>query len=285
MQAPQTPRPALRASDGRSADVRAGRRPGAGTPERSPLNHTVVSADAGAAVSAAAGLGPEPELALGFRSILLPPGAADREEETAAEPEFFADLNLDKIVAAITLGKDDYDLNRFFYRPTRDCKTVEYRHEVMRDLEREDIIQMIRSFARSMRATREHRAQSDKLHYAHQKKLWFLDAIDIYCAAVAALAQDLRAAALQSRGLLGFRRYLIEHTNSERFTALVAETDQLKADLSTIRYSMVIKDSTITVRKYAATDDYSAEVLRTFDKFKQGAVKNHRAKFQRFGRT
>ncbi len=75
---------------------------------------------------------------IGFRSILLPPGAADLEKETVAEPEFFADLNLDKIVAAITLGKDDYDLKPFFYRPTRDLKTVEYRHEVMRDLERED---------------------------------------------------------------------------------------------------------------------------------------------------
>jgi DNA mismatch repair protein MutS len=122
--------------------------------------------------------------------------------ETATQPEFFSDLHLDKIVAAITLGKDDYNLYPFFSRPIRDLRTIAYRHEVMRDLEHEDNLQMIRSFARSMRAIREHLAQSDKLHYAHQKKLWFLDAVEIYCAAVDALAKDFDAAALRARGLL-----------------------------------------------------------------------------------
>jgi DNA mismatch repair protein MutS len=57
------------------------------------------------------------------------------------------------------------------------------------------------------------------------------------------------------------------------------ETKKLKADLSTVTYSVVIKGSGITVRKYESEIDYSAEVEKTFAKFKQGAVKDYRVKF------
>jgi DNA mismatch repair protein MutS len=104
-----------------------------------------------------------------------------------------------------------------------------------------------------MRSTRQHLALSAKLHYAHQKRLLFLDAIRIYYTAITALARNFHAANLRSRGLVAFRRYLIDYTTSEHFTFLVAETDKLKADLSTVKYSMLIKDDKITVQRYEDT--------------------------------
>lgn len=268
----------VRASDRPGPDDQVRPRPNVGTLERRPAAGAVVSADARSALATSAEPA-EPEVRITFRSILVPPGAEGRQNETADEPEFFGDLNLDKIVAAITASKDDYNLHPLFYHPIHDLATIEYRHQVMRDLEHGEILRMVRSFAQSMRSVRQHLALSAKLHYAHQKKLWFLDAIAAYCAAVAALAQDLHAADLRSRGFVAFRRYLIDYTNADGFRSLVAETDKLKADLSTVRYSLLIKGDKITVQKYEDTLDYSAVVERTFDRFQQGAVKNYLVKF------
>ena len=84
---------------------------------------------------------------------------------------------------------------------------------------------------------------------------------------------------LKSRGFLAFREYLTHYANSERFTSLLAETKKLKADLSTVKYCVLIKGDGIKVRKYESEIDYSADVEETFEKFKQGAVKDYRVKF------
>ena len=284
MDAPQTARRSARtgpttARNDVSVRERLGVRPDAGAPEPVPVNHATLSADAGAPAAAAAGLGRTPDPGMAFRSILDRPGVEGLAKPSSQEPEFFRDLNLDKIVAAITAGKDDFNLQPFFYSPIHDLATIAYRHDVMRDLERDDILQIIRSFAQGMQSVRQHLALSAKLHYAHQKKLWFLEAVAIYCVAITALARAARAANLRSQGLVAFRRHLVDYTSADRFTSLAAETGKLQADLATVKYSMLIKDDKITVQKYEHTPDYSTAVEHTFDRFQQGAVKNYLVKF------
>ena len=69
-----------------------------------------------------------------------------------------------------------------------------------------------------------------------------------------------------------------DYIASDRFTALLAETKKLKADLSTVRYCILIKGNAVKVRKYASESDYSVAVEQTFAKFKQGAVTDYTVK-------
>ncbi|MDI6619784.1 MAG: DNA mismatch repair protein MutS [Clostridiales bacterium] len=72
---------------------------------------------------------------------------------------------------------------------------------------------------------------------------------------------------------------MVSYVNSEHFTSLLVETKKLKADLSTVKYCLLIKGNSINVSKYESEIDYSVEVEKTFEKFKQGAVKDYRIKF------
>ncbi len=214
-----------------------------------------------------------------FSSMLFEQPQTELDRATVEQPECFGDLNLDQIVDAVTAGKQEYNLKPFFYMPLHDVEAVHYRHEIFRALENSALLETIQKFAKAIRAIREHLEQAAKLYYKGQKEKWFLDAVQIYCDAVKQLADDLSQFDLCARGLLAFREFLTNYVNTDSFRALHEEAKQLGADLATIRYTIHIKGNRVQVRKYEEETDYSAEVEETFAKFKQGAVKDYRAKF------
>jgi len=214
-----------------------------------------------------------------FCSVLFDRAEDRARVERAQEPALFRDLNLDQVIAAITIGREEYDLKPFFYVPLRDVAAVEYRQEILRDLEPEAVRESIRSFAQKMRSMRGLLGQVDKLHYTYQKESWFFDAAETYGEAVSRLFQDLTRVAMRSRGLLAFRQYLATYVQSHALTSLLAETAQLKDDLARVRYSLRIRSDRITVSRYDSEADYTAEIEDTFQKFKRGAVKDYRVRF------
>jgi hypothetical protein len=214
-----------------------------------------------------------------FHSILFE-SPEDRTEDNAPEaPDFFVDLNCDQIVDGITVGKEEYNLKPFFYACLCRIDAIKYRQEVMQDLEDALLLERVNSFARKMRDMREHLVRVQKLYDKENKQAWFLEAVEIYCDAINSFVHDLSNADLKSRGFLGFRDYLTSYAGSVHFTSLLAETKKLKADLATVKYCVLIKGDTFTVRNYESEADYSVDVEQTFEKFKQGAVTDYRVKF------
>jgi DNA mismatch repair protein MutS len=220
------------------------------------------------------------EARMTFRSILFQ-NVADRvPDERLSALDFFVDLNLDQIVAAITAGKEEYHLAPFFYAPLHDVDAVTFRHEVMQDLEDACLFESIKAFAVSMREVREHLAQLEKRYYEHQNQRWFLDAVDRYGDGVNRLVRDLAAArCIRSRGLLAFRDYLSRYASSARFTSLVAEAKRLEAELSAIRYGVLIQGLRVEVRHYGGESNYSTEIDAMFARFQQGAVQQYTFRF------
>jgi DNA mismatch repair protein MutS len=174
----------------------------------------------------------------GSRSILFD---APDDRPTDAEPPCFADLNLDQVVAAITAGREDYDLAPLFHSPLHTVEAIDYRHRVMRDLEREPVLRAADAFAGRMRRMRQQLALARKLYYVRQQERWLLDAVRTYCDGVRTLAVDLAAVELSSRGLLAFREYLLAYVEAEPFSALVADTEAREAELADITYLINIK--------------------------------------------
>jgi DNA mismatch repair protein MutS len=197
----------------------------------------------------------------------------------AHQPDYFADLNLDQVVAAITLGRREYDLAPFFYTRLRTADAIAYRQEILRDLSGGALSACVAAFARQMRAMREHLHQISQLHYQRQKQRWFLDAVAIYCDAVTTLSASLAEEELKSRGFRAFRDYLAGYAGSAEFTTLAAETKSLLDRLAGIRYCLHIQGSRVRVTRYDGEADYSADVAATFARFARGAVKDYRSRF------
>ncbi len=212
---------------------------------------------------------------MGFQSILFietPGGPGPRELD---KPDFFADLNLDQVLKSMTDDREHYDLGPFFRTPLHDVDAIGYRHEVLQDLEKRELIAAVSEFAEAMQRMRNHLVQVQKLHYDLQKRAWFLDAVGIYCQAVRALADELAGCDVTSRGFRGFCHYLVDYVGGEPFTSLAAETQALKDALAKIRYAIRILGPRVTVTRYESEPDYGAEVEETFAKFQQGSAKSY----------
>jgi len=194
---------------------------------------------------------------------------------------FARDLNLDQIVATVAGDREEHDLiTNVLFSPLHDADAVRYRQEVFQDLENQALFEEVQRFSELMGQVRAHLRQLAKMPYRHQREGWLLDAAAVYCDAVQSLAGHLASAQVSSRGLLSFRDYLVSYAASAGFTALTADTRSRKDALGRIRYCTRIRGGRVEVTRYESEADYSAAVLKTFERFKQGAVKKYRIRYR-----
>lgn len=215
---------------------------------------------------------------MGFYSILFDELEIGRNVDAQEAPEFFKDLNLDQVVQAITEGWKDYDLAPFFYLPLNGLEAISYRQEVMRDFEDVRLMDSVKSFSAQMRAMRERLKQAKDLYFKYAIERAFLGAVEIYCQAVERFLAQLNELTLRSRGLQAFRKYLTDYARCASFRNLVTETEKLRMDLSGIKYCLLLRDDSITVRHYDGESDYSATVEETFSKFRRETATDYQLK-------
>lgn len=192
--------------------------------------------------------------------------------EPPGAPTFFRDLKLNQVVNALTLGWKEYDLAPFYYSPLSDLDSITYRQEVMQDLEIESLVEAVQSFSGRMRDMRKCLSKVKELHYKYALERWFLIAVETYVDAVKHLSLALRSNDVRSHGLCGFREYLDGYTRREAFQELATETEVLRSNLSSIHYSVLLRDGGVTVGRYDGEMDYSAVVEETFEKFRDTAT-------------
>ncbi len=197
-------------------------------------------------------------------------------------PSYFRDLNLDQLVDAIIAGREEYDLGPLFYTRLTSVEAVAYRQAVVRDLQSEEVCGAVTSFSKRMREMKGKLQAVEARRYPYERGAWFRDAVATYCDAVVRLADDLASVELTSSGLAGVRDHVARYVESEPFSTLVAEAERVKAALDSVRYCMEIDGPRIRVSRYEDDSDYSAEVLETFQRFKQGAVRDYRLDFKAY---
>ncbi len=217
---------------------------------------------------------------MSFISILFSSSTYRTMAENANIPLFFSDLYLDQIIDAITEKWNEYDLKPFFYLSIKDVDGIKYRQEIFRDLENESLYKHVKSFTEQMREVRRLQKLAEKLYYKYQKEIWFLYAAEIYCDAVRRFSIDLMSLeTVNSRGFYAFRKVISDYAESVNFQSLLDEVKSIRGELEKIKYQIIIGDGNFTVQNLEEATDYSSEIEETFEKFKQGAVKNYKVNY------
>lgn len=215
-----------------------------------------------------------------FRSILFTDAAAGAGLEDLTAPECLADLYLDKIVNDVVRDNADEHLDRYFYLPLHDVSAVAYRHDVFRDLEREDVRAAIEAFVAGMRTMRQRLGRAGRLWHPLQRQGWFVYAVQGFCDAVATLRDELGRTTPSSRGLREFADHVASYVEGDRFRTLVSEIGDVQAELRNIRYVVHIEALKVHVDRYEGQPDYSLDVAATFERFAAQTAKDYRVRIR-----
>jgi DNA mismatch repair protein MutS len=217
-----------------------------------------------------------------FRSILFtdPDAAKDIDDLTA--PECFADLYLGQIINDVVQGNADERLDRYFYLPLHDASAVIYRHEVFRDLERDEVRAPMEAFVAGMRTMRQQLERTGRLWHPLQRQGWFVYAVQEFCDAVATLGDELGRTTPSSHGLGEFADYVASYVSGDRFRTLVAEVGDVQAELRKIRYVVHIDGLKVHVDRYDGQSDYSPDIAATFERFASETAKDYRVRMKDF---
>lgn len=199
--------------------------------------------------------------------------------DTAQEPDFFTDLNLDQVVTALTRGRSEYDLTPFFYTPLHDVDAILYRQEILKDLENPDLLSLIQVFGKNLHVMREQVEGAQKRYYPYQAAAWFRDAVQTYCTAVEELGSGLMEVSLASRGLTRFKDYLNDYRQSRVFQELHLDTERLRQELASIGYQLHLKGLRVEVYPASDSQNYSTEIKDLFRKFQSPSSKQYQTKF------
>jgi DNA mismatch repair protein MutS len=223
---------------------------------------------------------PQSDSGAAFPSLLFMaapavPGSDDTDRS------FAQDLNLDQVVAGIAGAREDRELIAdVLFTRLRDGGTVRYRQEVFRDLDDAALLEAVSQFTGQMAQVRAHLRQLAAMRYRHQREGWLLDAASSYCEAVRSLAGRLVSAQVSSRALIAFRDYLVAYASSARFTALADETRSCVSALGRVRYCIRVRGPRVEVSRYEGEADYSAAVLKTFERFQQDEPNNYLIRYR-----
>lgn len=216
-----------------------------------------------------------------FESVLFLPGATPPELDHVEVPGCLHDLNLDQVIEAIADSRADYDLTPYFWVLLDATDAVDYRHEVLADLEDAEVRRGVDEFADGMQRMRAALNHAAKARHRRQRQLWFLQAVGAYCATVRALAARLAAAPGESAGMRALARSLEEFARGRDFSALGAEQARIADAIAGIRYTIQIKGDHVQVDDLEDEPDYGEEIRATFTRFRQGEVKGYRFRYDR----
>ena len=217
------------------------------------------------------------EVTSGFTSILYNRKELEpRQEDVAPQPEFFHDLNLDQVVSSLTKGREEFGLESFLYAPVSDLACLTFRHEVMQDLQASPIFDAVKAFTEGIQQVKRYAAVYSKAYYPEEGRRWRLDSADLYSEAVEAFVETLRTSQPNSVGLKAFLQYSTGYLQSQPYQMLRAEVKGIKADLSGIRFGLLLGEGRITVKRYEEQPDYTEVVSKAFAKFQQDSTKEYR---------
>ncbi|GLW33773.1 MutS-related protein [Actinoplanes regularis] len=206
----------------------------------------------------------------------LPDTVGGQLSADAPEPGYFADLQLDQLVDAVVIGREEYDLEPAFRLRLLDLSAIERRQSVFADLEDDRLRSAMQAFCDGLARCKRQFASASRIRHQQQSQRWRLNAIAAYVEVIEAVIAALDEAAPSSTGMRAWLEWLRQYRASRAFTAAATGSRTLLADLGALRYTLSISGDEIIASPFAGQDDLSADILAVFERFRSADVAPHR---------
>lgn len=192
-----------------------------------------------------------------------------------AEPAYFADLNLNQLVKRVQAGRFGRHAGAVLKRPLHSIDVVLHRQAVCRDMDTPEVARAFDRLEAHLDLMRSRQRAAAKSRSNTQADLWTLHAAQAYLHAVQDLSDDLGAAKLTSAGMATFAEHLRTYRTGPAHRQLVDKAGQLQERLDAIEVALLLQGAKITVGTFDDEQDYSSQVLATFERFQQSRAQEH----------
>lgn len=201
-------------------------------------------------------------------SLLFPFQQADTKQSfPSQDPPYFEDLAIGRILDSVVKTYEFYDLRPFFRLVPHQKNVIEYRNHILTDLSAPRLGSMVHAFREGMSLVRSRLELADKSFNKYQAAFFLLLAISDYCHAVLKLDSGLTEGHPDSSGLQDFAGALRDYVADPAFQKLAEQAAHHHAALAAIRYTVLLNESTITVRGFEEEPDYNEIVTGFFGRF------------------
>lgn len=199
--------------------------------------------------------------------LFLPPQDEHEEAAFSADPVYFTDLAIDRVLDSVLKNAESYNLRPLFRQLPKSLHVIKYRNDVLKDLSSAPLNGAAQAFCQSMAVMRRHLALADKSFNKYQAAFFSLQAMSVYCQAVAGLESAFSATPPTSDGLIEFAAAVRDYVLSKGFVDLSQETQLHQKALSEIIYTVLFDESSITVRPFSDEPDYNDVITSFFSRF------------------
>lgn len=180
-----------------------------------------------------------------FISILNREG--NRVGVSEEPPEFFVDLNLNRLIDEFQNRAKGYEVKKLFYAFPDTKKDIRYRREVLADLKKDSLFESVRMFTQNMYQARNYFSYSETVEFQMQKEMWTLNSAVCYLEAWEGLLTALHNNRIQSEGLLTLSAYMDEAEKKEEFRQWKRETAKVKDLFQNIQLELTLSGSQISL--------------------------------------
>jgi hypothetical protein len=134
-----------------------------------------------------------------------------------SEPAYFHDLNLDQIISHIIHGREEYKLDQYFYSLNKNLEQIQYRQEIMKDLEKEKHYKTILPFTKNLSDMRNTLDRIENLYCPLQQQRGYLELALRYQKNLEDFLEKLKSEQFQSAGLKELINQLMIILGSSKF--------------------------------------------------------------------
>lgn len=202
---------------------------------------------------------------MGVPSILFNEFAEATKSNSQFADDTLSDIHLDTVIQQILKGREEYELEPLFTDKLADAEAIQYRLDIMQEVDELNLLPTLQTFSRNMRKIRQLGNDRQTSNDKEQRWKWRLDIAYYYCQAILELDRVLQTAMLQSNGLQNFARWLTNYVATASFQQLAEEATELRTSFDHIQYSLIVENGKMTVRPVELEKDYCKQLHDVFN--------------------